>query len=95
MNYSKIYDAARKLQELVAEAIKEEMPEHASFTIGMWKLGEDVSLFSNDGGIVLKCTVPELKEQSDRLRVADLFREQGELQDKLKEINKQIVEVSK
>lgn len=94
MNYSNIYDAARTLQELVAEAIKEEMPEHATFTTGMWKLGDDVSLF-DDGGIVLKCTVPELKEQSDRLRVTDLYRQQGELQVKLKEINKQIAEVSK
>ena len=94
MNYSKIYDAAKTLQELVAEAIKEEMPEKAYFATGMWKLGEDISLF-DDGGIVLKCTVPELKEQSDRLRVADLYRQQGELQEKLKEINIQISKASK
>lgn len=94
MNYSKIYYAAKTLQELVAEAIKEEMPEKASYTTGMWKIGEDISLF-DDGGIVLKCTVPELKEQSDRLRVADLYRQQGELQEKLKEINIQISKVSK
>lgn len=94
MNYSEIYDAARTLQELVAEAIKEEMPEKASYTTGMWKLGEYIRLF-DDGVIVLKCTVPELKEQSDRLRVADLYRQQGELQEKLKEINIQISKVSK
>ena len=94
MDYSKIYDAARTLQELVAEAIKEKMPEHANFMQGMWMLGEDISLFE-DGGIVLRCTVHELREQSDRLRVADIYRQQGELQAKLKEINKQIAEVSK
>lgn len=67
MNYEKINAAARELQELVAQAIKEEMPEQSKHVSGLFHLG-DVNVFEN-GDIVIP-TTDEMRKQTSRLELA-------------------------
>ena len=67
MNYEKINAAARELQELVAQAIKEEMPEQSEIVSGLFYVG-DLHVFEY-GDIIIPST-DELRKQTSRLELA-------------------------
>lgn len=86
MNYEKINAAARELQELVAQAIKEEMPEQSKFVSNIFYVG-NVQVF-DDGTITLPfiTATNELIEQAARLKLAVIEKERLDAEAKLAEI---------
>lgn len=86
MNYEKINAAARELQELVAQAIKEEMPEQSKFISDIFYVG-NLQVF-DDGTIELPFrTAPnELMEQAARLQFAVIEKERLDAEAKLADI---------
>lgn len=75
MNYEKINAAARELQELVAQAIKEEMPEQSKFVSHIFYVG-DLQVF-NDGSIMIPASKApeEFVKVASRLELAVLVGE--------------------
>lgn len=75
MNYEKINAAARELQELVAKAIKEEMPERSQYVTRMFYVG-NLQVF-NDGSIIMPASKApeELVKAVSHLELAVLVEE--------------------
>ena len=75
MNYEKINAAAHELQELVAQAIKEEMPERSQYVTRMFYVG-NLQIF-NDGSIMIPASKApeELLKAVSRLELAVLVEE--------------------